>query len=92
MATGAEMALHFRELDERGYTILEDLLSPQQVDEAVAAARQDYATNDAPGADVTFTVYRSNHGDAVVEVSRGGPFKNAGFYKVALVEAGPDPG
>jgi hypothetical protein len=54
--------------------------------EAVAAAERDYRENDAPGADVQFVVYRSESGDAVVEVSQGGPFKTAGFYKVALVE------
>jgi hypothetical protein len=58
------------------------------LDEAVAAAKQDFETNDATGGEVTFVVYRAGSGDAVVEVSRGGPFKNAGFYKVALVEAG----
>lgn len=58
------------------------------LDEAVAAAEQDYRANDAPGADVGFVVYRSGGGDAVVEVSRGGPFATAGFYKVARVEAG----
>ncbi|QJW99633.1 hypothetical protein FTUN_7251 [Frigoriglobus tundricola] len=32
-------------------------------------------------------VYNSAGGDAVVEVSRGGPFETAGFYKVAAIEA-----
>jgi hypothetical protein len=58
------------------------------LDEAVAAAEQDYRKNDSPEADVKFVVYRSGGGDAIVEVSRGGPFRNAGFYKVALVEVG----
>jgi hypothetical protein len=58
---------------------------------AVAAAEQDYRQNDTPGADVSFVVYRADSGDAVVEVSRGGPFRTAGFYKVALVgTADPD--
>lgn len=56
--------------------------------EAVAAAEQDYRANGAAEADVTFVTYRAEGGDAVVEVSRGRPFKTAGFYKVALVEAG----
>jgi hypothetical protein len=56
------------------------------LEEAVAAAREDYRKNDSPESDVTFVVYRSDGGDAVVEVSRGGPFGNAGFYKVAQVE------
>ena len=58
------------------------------LEEAVAAAEQDYRQNAKPGDDVTFVVYRSDAGEAVVEVSRGGPFRNAGFYKVALVEVG----
>lgn len=62
------------------------------LDEAVTAAERDYRTNDAPGADVTFVVYRSDGGDAIVEVSRGRPFKNAGFYKVARVEVGESDG
>jgi hypothetical protein len=53
--------------------------------EAVAAAERDYRQNDSPGADVRFVVYRAESGDAVVEVSRGGPFLTAGFYKVACV-------
>ena len=36
------MQEHFRELDEVGYTILEDLLTPQQVSEAVAALEEIY--------------------------------------------------
>ena len=56
------------------------------LDEAVAAAEQDYRKNDAPAAAVAFVVYKSETGDAIVEVSRGGPFQNAGFYKVALVD------
>jgi hypothetical protein len=58
------------------------------LDEAVAAAVADYRQNGAPQADVSFVVYRSDVGHAVVEVSRGGPFQTAGFYKVALVELG----
>ncbi|HUR55432.1 MAG TPA: hypothetical protein VMZ71_14960 [Gemmataceae bacterium] len=56
--------------------------------EAVAAAEQDYRTGETPEADASFVVYRSDGGDAVVEVSRGGPFRTGGFYKIALVEAG----
>ena len=55
---------------------------------AVAAAEADYRRGNTLGADVTFVVYRSEVGDAIVEVSRGRPFKCAGFYKVALVEVG----
>ena len=63
------------------------------LDEAVAAAERDYRASDARAGDVAFVVYRAAGGDAVVEVSRGGPFRTAGFYKVALVEAGgADPG
>ena len=59
--------------------------------EAVAAAERDYRRNDTSGADVGFVVYRSETGDALVEVSRGGPFQPAGFYKIAVVEvADPD--
>ena len=54
--------------------------------EAVAATEQDYRRNDKSGTDVGFVVYRSEAGDALVEVSRGGPFQPAGFYKIALVE------
>src|SRR5262245_37705893 len=42
MATETEMAVHYRELDEQGYTVLEDLLSPQQVEEAIAALQEIY--------------------------------------------------
>ena len=56
------------------------------LDEAVAAAEQDYRRNDKSGADTRFVVYLSEAGDALVEVSRGGPFHPAGFYKIALVE------
>jgi hypothetical protein len=56
------------------------------IEEAVAAVQDDYRKNDSPQADVTFVVYRSEDGDAVVEVSRGSPFRNAGFYKIAQVE------
>ncbi|HUR53351.1 MAG TPA: hypothetical protein VMZ71_04435 [Gemmataceae bacterium] len=54
--------------------------------EAVAAAEQDYRRNDKSGADVGFVVYRSEAGEALVEVSRGGPFQPAGFYKIAVLE------
>ena len=36
------MEHHFRELDEQGYTILEDLLTPAQVREAIDALAQSY--------------------------------------------------
>jgi hypothetical protein len=58
------------------------------LDEAVAAARQDYLHSEGKEVDVTFVVYRSDSGDAIVEVNRNEPFKTAGFYKIALVEAG----
>ena len=58
----------------------------QSLDEAVTAAQKDFRQND-PDTDVTFVVYKSPAGDAIIEVSRGGPFKNAGFYKVAQLEA-----
>jgi hypothetical protein len=58
------------------------------LDEAAAAAEKDYRAGETPEADVSFVVYRSAGGDAVVEVSRGGPFRTGGFYKIALVEAG----
>jgi hypothetical protein len=58
------------------------------LDEAVAGAEDDYRRNSGPGAEVTFVTYRSADGDAIVEVSRGGPFKNAGFYKIARMEVG----
>jgi hypothetical protein len=35
---------------------------------------------------VTFVLYTSASGDAVVEVSRGGPFATAGFYKIAAID------
>jgi hypothetical protein len=57
----------------------------QTLDAAVAAIEKDFPTNNDPTAKVTFVVYRAEGGDAVVEVSRGGPFKTAGFYKVARV-------
>ncbi len=56
--------------------------------EAVAAAERDYRQGGEETAGVSFVVYQSGGGDAVVEVSRGGPFRVAGFYKVARVEAG----
>ena len=37
----------FRELDEQGYAILEDLLTPQQVDAAVNALRLTYDEDQA---------------------------------------------
>jgi ectoine hydroxylase-related dioxygenase (phytanoyl-CoA dioxygenase family) len=36
------MATNFRELDELGYTILDDLLTPQQVERAIAALQEIY--------------------------------------------------
>jgi ectoine hydroxylase-related dioxygenase (phytanoyl-CoA dioxygenase family) len=36
------MQTHFRELDEQGYTILKDLLTPAQVEEAVTALKEIY--------------------------------------------------
>jgi ectoine hydroxylase-related dioxygenase (phytanoyl-CoA dioxygenase family) len=36
------MATYFRELDELGYTVLRDLLTPGQVDEAIAALEEIY--------------------------------------------------
>jgi ectoine hydroxylase-related dioxygenase (phytanoyl-CoA dioxygenase family) len=36
------METHFRELDEQGYTILGDLLTPQQVDGAMESLRESY--------------------------------------------------
>ena len=56
------------------------------LDEAVAAAERDYLDSHGPGAAAGLVVYRSDGGDAIVEVSRGGPFQTAGVYKVARVE------
>ena len=36
------MTTNFQELDDRGYTILKDLLTPRQVEEAIAALREIY--------------------------------------------------
>ena len=36
------MEQHFRELDEEGYTVLEGLLSPRQVERAIAALAVSY--------------------------------------------------
>ena len=36
------METHLQELDEQGYTILEDLLTPRQVEEAIKALRETY--------------------------------------------------
>jgi hypothetical protein len=58
------------------------------LDEAVAAAERDYRDSHGSADGVSFVVYRSAEGDAVVEVSRGGPFLTSGFYKLALVEPG----
>lgn len=58
------------------------------LDDAVAAAERDYRAGGSPQTDVTFVVYRSDAGDAIVEVRRGGPLQTAGFYKIALVETG----
>jgi hypothetical protein len=63
------------------------LTEHRTLEEAVAAAERDYRDNVGPRADVAFVVYQSAGGDAIVEVSRGGPFKNDGFYKIARVEA-----
>ena len=60
----------------------------QTLPEAAAGAEQDYRRNATPDAGVRFLVYRSDAGDALVEVSRGGPFQVAGFYKIAHVEKG----
>jgi hypothetical protein len=57
------------------------------LEEAVAAVEEDYRGSHGPAGDVTFVVYRSAAGDAIVEASRGSPFLTAGFYKVALLEA-----
>ena len=37
------METHFQELDQQGYTILEDLLTPVQVEQAVEALKESYA-------------------------------------------------
>ncbi len=58
------------------------------LDEAVAGAEHDYRVSHTDVGDVTFVVYSSAGGDAVVEVSRGHPFVTGGFYKLALVEVG----
>lgn len=39
------MNTHLQELDEQGYTILRDLLTPQQVDEAISALKTFYAAD-----------------------------------------------
>ena len=36
------METHFRELDEQGYTVLENLLTPRQVEAAIEALRESY--------------------------------------------------
>ena len=59
----------------------------QTLNEAVAGAERDYRAGHGAATDVTFVLYTSASGDAVVEVSRGGPFSTAGFYKIAVVEA-----
>jgi hypothetical protein len=56
--------------------------------EAVAGAERDYRGAHGEADGVSFVVYQSAGGDAVIEVSRGGPFQTAGFYKIALVEPG----
>jgi hypothetical protein len=58
------------------------------LEDAIAAVEKDYRESHSPTDGVAFVVYRSAEGDAVVEVSRGGPFLTAGFYKIALVEPG----
>ena len=55
------------------------------LEDAIAAVEKDYRESHDSG-DVTFVVYRSTAGDAIVEVSRGGPFLTSGFYKIALLE------
>jgi len=54
--------------------------------EAQRAAEQDYAASGNPAPGVSFVLYQAQSGDAIVEVSRGGPFLTEGFYKIALVE------
>ena len=54
--------------------------------EAVAGAERDYRDGHGGEPGVSFVVYNAAGGDAVVEVSRGGPFDAVGFYKVAQVE------
>jgi hypothetical protein len=56
------------------------------LEDALAAVEKDYRDSHSPTESVAFVVYRSTAGDALVEVSRGGPFLTSGFYKVALVE------
>lgn len=58
----------------------------KSLDAAVAAIETDFKTNNDPTAEVTFVVYQTKGGDAVVEVSRGAPFKTVGFYKIAQVD------
>ena len=58
------------------------------LEEAVAGAEQDFRASHAESGDLSFVVYTSAVGDAVVEVSRGRPLGTGGFYKVALVEVG----
>ena len=36
------MEQHFRELDEIGYTVMEDVLKPGQIEEAIAALKESY--------------------------------------------------
>ena len=56
--------------------------------QAVAGAERDYRDGHGGAAGMSFVVYTAAGGDAVVEVSRGGPLDVAGFYKVAQAEVG----
>ena len=38
----SDMEQHFRELDEIGYTVMEDVLTPGQIEEAIAALKESY--------------------------------------------------
>src|ERR1051325_7822150 len=42
MMNNGAMDTHLRELDESGYTVLEDLLTPQQVEEGIMALKEIY--------------------------------------------------
>lgn len=59
---------------------------------AQRAAEEDYTKSHAPATGLHFALYRSDSGDAIVEVSHGSPFRTAGFYKIARVEDGADAG
>lgn len=51
----ARMTMHFRELDELGYTVLQDLLTPGQVEEAIAALQEIYEREKGMGAHERYT-------------------------------------